>query len=334
MKFQISTPARIHLSLIDLNGSLDRVDGGLGICVNNPQLKIEFSDETSDLFVFSGPQQHKNYFEEFAIKFYEKFNIVPKPIAVKIQKFVAEHQGLGSKTQFLLTIAKGMCMLYETEMTPHQMAVLIGRGGTSGIGYQTFFNGGFVFDLGHSFGKGKDKQSFLPSSASASPPALPFYLNKCPTNWRILLIQLNVKQGANKEEEINIFQKYTPLKLSDVEKISHRILMQFLPGFIENNISLMAQSLHFINNHGFKKVEISLQNSLVSILIEKIYQKFSVPVGMSSFGPTIFTICDSNSLMISIKSYVQNVLENELNSPECAFIETKPNNKGHKIEFL
>ena len=334
MRFQISTPARIHLSLIDLNGSLERVDGGLGMCVNNPGFVIEFSDEISDLFVFSGPKQYKKDIVDLINKFYLAFDLNPKPIAVKILKMISEHQGLGSKTQFLLTFAKGMCLLYGKTLTPNEMAIFVGRGGTSGIGYQTFFNGGFVFDLGHSFGNGKEKQSFLPSSASISPPALPFYQTKCPSNWKILLIQLNVKQGANKAEEVNIFQEYTPLKLSDVEKISHRILMQFIPGFIENNLGLMARSLNFINKHGFKKVEIELQDPFVEVLIDKIFQEFESPVGMSSFGPTIFVICNSGLNMKNIKEFIQNLLNKDPSSPGGTIIETIPNNNGHKIDFL
>ena len=38
---QIETSARLHLSLIDLNGSIGRVDGSIGLTLDKPSLKLE-----------------------------------------------------------------------------------------------------------------------------------------------------------------------------------------------------------------------------------------------------------------------------------------------------
>ena len=37
----IRTPARIHITLLDLNGSYGRIDGGIGFSIQNPQFILE-----------------------------------------------------------------------------------------------------------------------------------------------------------------------------------------------------------------------------------------------------------------------------------------------------
>jgi beta-ribofuranosylaminobenzene 5'-phosphate synthase len=43
MSIVVTSPSRLHFSLIDLNGELGRVDGGIGVALNEPSLKIEVS---------------------------------------------------------------------------------------------------------------------------------------------------------------------------------------------------------------------------------------------------------------------------------------------------
>ena len=37
----IETPSRLHLTLIDLNGIHGRIDGGVGLTIKEPSLRIE-----------------------------------------------------------------------------------------------------------------------------------------------------------------------------------------------------------------------------------------------------------------------------------------------------
>ena len=37
---KITTPCRIHITLIDMNGELGRVDGGAGLTLSSPNVKI------------------------------------------------------------------------------------------------------------------------------------------------------------------------------------------------------------------------------------------------------------------------------------------------------
>ena len=41
MKIQVKTPARLHLGLIDMNGDLGRMFGGLGVGIDHPNVIVE-----------------------------------------------------------------------------------------------------------------------------------------------------------------------------------------------------------------------------------------------------------------------------------------------------
>ncbi len=41
MKIYVKTPARLHLGLVDLNGDLGRIFGGLGVAIDQPNVVLE-----------------------------------------------------------------------------------------------------------------------------------------------------------------------------------------------------------------------------------------------------------------------------------------------------
>ena len=45
----IKAPSRIHMSLIDLNGSYRRVDGGIGLALQVPQFVLEVEQTESGI---------------------------------------------------------------------------------------------------------------------------------------------------------------------------------------------------------------------------------------------------------------------------------------------
>ena len=47
----IRTPARIHITLLDLNGSYGRIDGGIGFSLQNPQFILESTQTESGVNV-------------------------------------------------------------------------------------------------------------------------------------------------------------------------------------------------------------------------------------------------------------------------------------------
>jgi predicted sugar kinase len=158
----VITPSRVHLALIDLNGGLGRVDGGIGLSLSRPGFRItaQRADETE----IAGPDESAQRAREAVELLREKCAVGQAKIEIK--ESIPAHVGLGSGTQLSMAIAQAMCKLYGIDLSHREMALAVERGGTSGIGVAAFFQGGFIVDGGHKF------------SADEQPPASSFVKGK------------------------------------------------------------------------------------------------------------------------------------------------------------
>ncbi|MHA2051861.1 MAG: beta-ribofuranosylaminobenzene 5'-phosphate synthase, partial [Promethearchaeota archaeon] len=296
---RITTPCRIHLSLIDENGYTGRVDGGIGLMLDRPNVVFEASNSAEEFQI----EAHKYYREsievinEIASKVFKTFNISNKNFHFNLKRYFPSHVGLGSKTQLSLAIITAITKLKKHErLSVEKLTQFVQRGGTSGIGWRGFEMGGFILDGGHDFGKGKEKESFLPSSASFnSNPAITLSRHNIPDNWRFVLVIPNVKKGAYGDEEISVFQNYAPIPQREVNEVSHQIIMKIIPGIIKGDLKCFGDGLKRIQSIGFKKIEINLQHKIVKDLLKFLEEYGLKAYGMSSFGPSVLGIVESDS---------------------------------------
>jgi len=273
---KITTPSRLHITLIDMNASIGRVDGSIGLTLNEPVINI--SARKSDIVEIIGKIEHSERLSN-SIK-----ALLPdgKGIRISIEKDYPSHIGLGSGTQAALAAGTAVNELYDLGLSIYEIAVKAGRGGTSGIGVAAFEKGGFILDGGHDFRK---KKAVLPSAASRLPPA-PVLVRRDFPGWDIV-VAVPEQKGASQANEVNIFQEVCPVPLYEVEKLSHIILMQLLPALSEEDIITFGKSINAIQELGFKKREVELQ-PVSKKLMEVLRDGGAHGAGMSSFGPTVY----------------------------------------------
>jgi len=208
----VITPSRIHLALIDLNGGLGRVDGSIGLSLEDPGFRIiaQHADETE----VSGSDESIQRAWEVVELLQRKCEV--GHVRIDIEESIPAHVGLGCGTQLSLGIAQAVCKLYGLDLSHREMAFLVERGGTSGIGVAAFSQGGFIVDGGHRFSD--EKTSFLPSSASRGVPAPPVIARYDFPDWDILITIPNCKHISG-QEEVNLFQTLCPLPLDDIQAL-------------------------------------------------------------------------------------------------------------------
>lgn len=313
---KIVTPSRLHITLIDLNASMGRVDGGVGITLDEPSM--QFSAEMSDDVTVSGCEELALRVEESARAVIGKETF---GIRINIDRTFPFHVGLGSGTQ--ASIASGMAVnvLYDLGLSIREIAELVGRGGTSGIGVAGFQHGGFILDGGHTF---SDKSAFAPSSASAVPPP-PLLLRRDFPDWDIVLAIPNLR-GSYDSEEVDIFQRECPIPIGEVQSVSHIILMKMLPALFEDDIVEFGRSINEIQRTGFKKREVGLQHPLIGTLMDVMTQGDAYGVGMSSFGPVVYAVTDNSK---QIRDDLQKVLNDSSVSGEAIIVGAR--NEGARI---
>jgi len=294
----IETPSRLHLGLIDMNGMFGRVDGGIGIALEDPRFLLEarFSGEIA---VRGGDEWCRDTVLSVAGNVLNQLNI-RGGIEFRIRNHFRQHAGLGSGTQVALATARAICELYNRPHTPREFAILTGRGGTSGIGTGAFESGGFLIDGGHNFGSGMEKTFFSPSGASKGVhPARVTVHHDFPSDWKILLAIPNLPPGASGVQEQDIFSQFCPVPGEEVREICHEILMRMIPGIVEHDLDLFARAVNRIQDLGFKKVELGLQHKDIPALLQVMRKAGAACAGMSSFGPTLFAIGDSNLHLVN-----------------------------------
>jgi len=285
----VITPSRVHFALIDLNGGLGRTDGSIGLSLAGPGFRInaQHAHETR----IDGP-------DESVLRARKVLTLLRNHCDVghariEIEESIPSHMGLGCGTQLSLGIAQAMCRLYDIDISHEEMAFLVGRGGTSGIGVAAFANGGFILDGGHRFSEAEtpvnrdEKTSFLPSSASSGVEPPPIIARYDFPDWEILIAIPNCRQISG-SEEVELFQTLCPLPLQDVQALSHIILMKLLPALVQQDLRYFGEAVDQIQNVAWKKVEVERQDPIVRQTMRFLRDHGAHGVGLSSWGPAIF----------------------------------------------
>lgn len=310
---RLRTPSRIHITLIDLNGTIGRVDGGVGLALDEP--KIEILAKENEEIVLKGEIINRERFEISAKKM-KKY--CRRGVEITVISDYDSHVGLGSGTQISLAVGKAFSELYGLGLSTRDIAEIMGRGGTSGIGVSAFDFGGLIVDGGHSI---KEKDSFLPSSASKAKPA-PIIARLDFPDWDIVLAIPELK-GVFGDAEVNLFQKSCPVPLEDVREICHLILMKMLPAVAEKDLDSFGEAVKKIQELGFKKVEVEQYGELIKNCFD-----IADCIGMSSTGPAVYAITDSNAKTLEkdLKNYFTEW------GFKCKTIVTRARNRGAEIE--
>jgi len=310
MQVNVKTPSRIHITLIDLNASIGRMDGGIGLALEEPSIEIK-AERNSDVTAEGALGDRALDAAKKTLSYLGENS----GVKIRIKRAYSQHIGLGSGTQIALATSKAICELYDRDLSTVEMAEIIGRGGTSGIGIGAFDGGGFILDGGHST---RDKKDFLPSSASNAPPPPELARYEFP-DWKVVIVIPKSNIEIHGGREVNIFQAHCPISLNEVREVSHIVLMKILPSIVEKDIDGFGEGIGAIQNVGFKKIEVDLQSKGIKDLMAKC-SKHAPAVGLSSFGPAVYCITEDEEDLL-------NALENE----DVETIVTRANNVGATI---
>ncbi|BDA86308.1 beta-ribofuranosylaminobenzene 5'-phosphate synthase [Aureimonas sp. SA4125] len=220
----VSAPARLHLGFLDMNGSLGRMFGGIGMAISAPVTRLTLSRASTT--TVDGPDRTRARWHLEAIRShlsisYEHHHLV-------IHEVIPSHSGLGSGTQIALAVAAAVRALEGLPLDPEGDAQFLGRGNRSGVGAGFFLKGGVLVDGG----KGH----------SASPPPviarLPF-----PEDWRVIMVLDPALKGLTGNAEVDAFSTLPPFPERDAADICRLVLMQVLPALAETDIAAFGAAI-------------------------------------------------------------------------------------------
>ena len=315
MKVCVKTPARLHLGLVDLNGDLGRMFGGLGVGIDHPNVIVEA--QNSPDFAIKG--QEVELANSIAQRFFYTYHLQPKA-SINVVETIPPHIGLGSGTQLSIAIAVALARLFDVKASVQELAVAMGRAKRTAVGTTIFQVGGFVVDGG----KNQKTQSF--------PPLI--YRQPFPTEWRFVVAIPRAKEGLSNSEENHAFQKLTKMPSEEVGQICRLIMLKLLPALAEHDIEAFGDALTRIQvltgNHFAQAQGGTYSSPAASECIEFMKKTCAYGVGQSSWGPALYAVVkqeQAKQTLHQVKAYLHKGVGGE------AFI-AKADNRGATIKTL
>ena len=292
MKVYVKTPARLHLGLIDLNGNLGRIFGGLGVGINRPTVILEA--QRSETLSVAGEKTEQ--VKTLAKRFLDTYNVKANA-SINVKQTIPEHTGLGSGTQLALAVATALSKLFNVDASIQELAETMGRGQRTSVGTTIFKQGGFVVDGG----KSASKNSF-PTTILRHP---------FPQDWEFVVAIPNVKKGLAKNEETVAFRALSPMKAEDAGKMCRLTMMKLLPSLIERDIKSFGEALtqiQIVVGDYFAEVQGGTYSSLTTTEGIALMQKLGVyGAGQSSWGPAFYGLTQkekAKEIELKVKAFL------------------------------
>lgn len=310
---RVSAPARLHLGFLDLNGSLGRHYGSIGLALDAPSTDVAVT--RAEATSVSGPEPDR------VLAVVERCRAALKLTGhyrVDVTRAIPPHAGLGSGTQLALAIGFALMRLEGLSLTPQQVGDLAGRGARSAIGMAAFEAGGLIVDGGR-------------GTRNEPPPVLiqtPF-----PDAWRALLVLDTQAQGAHGDRETQAFAALPPFPEALADRLCRLVLMQLVPGLKEGDIDAFGAALteiqrivggHFAAAQGGSP----WTSPAVGELLKRAETLGATGIGQTSWGPTGFGFAPSTD--VADRLYHSLVEEAKARGLEIAIVRGR--NAGATIE--
>lgn len=312
---KIISPARLHFVLLNETGLLGRVDGGIGVSLSEPHWEIDVIRGRHSPQATTLCAKHQTAIE-FALD--RLSHLVPKnDVSVIVRKAIPPHVGLGSKTSLMMAIGKAVSILAGVSLMPLQLARIMERGGTSGIGVHSFSGGGFIWDAGHKFPEAK--KEFGPSSLALAAP--PLAILSLPVDWISIVHFRFLREGIHGVDEVSAFKSTCPVPYEETAETLLCVISQVVPAFLEKDEPLLHAGIRRLQKIGFKKIEWEHQDELTKKFRDYWEESGAFEaLGLSAFGPTLY-------VLTSRPSEVRKVID-DFGSPPIHMCETTINNRG------
>jgi beta-RFAP synthase len=312
---EVDAPARLHLGFLDLNGSLGRRFGSIGLTIDT--LATRLLAERSDRVNARGPGAER------ALKYanaYIEAQGIEGGVDINLLQAIPDHVGLGSGTQMALAVGTAIDRLYHGECDSTTIARTLNRGNRSGIGIGAFDQGGFILDCGRSEDKG------VPPVAVR----LPF-----PEKWRILLLLDNRKQGLHGSQEVSAFSELPEFPEQAAAHLCRLVMMQVLPGVLEASLAPVTEGVgeiqQVVGDHFAPAQGGRFTSPVISAALEWATDQGYQGVGQSSWGPTGFVLMEDQDQALQLERDLKRYF-GKFSSFHCQVVCAR--NQGAEVNLL
>ena len=279
----VTTAARLHFGFQNLSLAHERLYGGVGLALAEPQLVLEA--EQADTVECDDPAA-----EAYVRRVVETLEV--PGASVTVDERFPRHVGLGSGTQLALATLIAVVRADARTVAPE-----LGRGGRSGVGVATFESGGFVVDGGH------PTEQF-----TAKPPAegdwdVPPVVaaHDVPADWRFLLVVPDSEPGQSGGAEDRSMR--TAVERADpgiADQISTLLTRRLLPAIANRDRQRFggaAARLGRLNGAWYADEQGGVYRPPAGGIVDRLSDASAITgAGQSSWGPTVWGLTDTDGV--------------------------------------
>lgn len=317
---------RIHVSLIGMNRDGYRINGGIGFSISSPTMDMAFA--ASDSIEIVDKREHGFTYDELKrLVDHLRSVVVQEHLDVGIKCEICEgivrsHIGFGSNSMIYLSCIEALFLINHRDYDEKEIIRLSGRGGTSGIGINTYFKGGFVFDAGIA---NTEHRALSPSSSFVKVDHPEPLLMKSLTipEWEMGVCIPSINHKTEKEE-VEFFQENCPIDKKDVEDVLYDAVYGITSSIMENDFETFCKAIDSIQHTKWKQLERALYGLGLSEVEANIRGAGACCVGMSSLGPLLYFFGDN------IDGIIERI-ERSVSQVDC--FKTSLNNLGRVVAY-
>lgn len=312
----VSAPARLHLGLLDLGGSLGRRFGSVGLAIDAPRTEVvaeaagaeagaprsraERTSRVADVaglapeFAAGLPAAEAAALEARLAQLIVRYHLagLPAPDAVRVILRAAPpaHAGFGSGTQLALALGTGLSRLAGYALEPAVLGPALRRGRRSGVGLAVFAAGGLIVDGGHPVRDPAEVTGRVPPVLAQHP---------LPEAWRFVVVVPDGLRGLAGARELAAFQRLPPSPPERVAELCRRILLQLLPAAIEGDLEAFGDALTVIQELVGDEAAPAQGGRFASLLVARavaaLLEEGAAGAGQSSWGPACYGVVGSQA---------------------------------------
>lgn len=272
--------ARLHVGFQNLSLAHERLYGGVGIAIDEPQVvaTAEPAEEirADDDLVAEYVRRAADYLD------------VPGA-SVQVTERLPRHVGLGSGTQLALTVYAAIARAYDRPVDVRSAAPTLGRGGRSGVGVAGFERGGLVVDGGHPTAR---FTSDRPERGDwRVPPVIAHH--DLPAEWRFVLAIPDVERGRSGGQEDasmrDVVERATPEVADEITAVLVRRLLPAAATGDFDTFGAAIESIGRLNGAWYADEQGGVYRPPVGQIVDALSKSDAVAgTGQSSWGPTVY----------------------------------------------
>jgi beta-RFAP synthase len=277
----VRSPCRLHFGLFSF-GHDDRPQfGGVGLMVDPPAVEVDISPAA--IFSVSGSLADRaQHFAELAAAAWQ---LPTLPHCQVVVRAPSDHVGLGVGTQLGLAIAAGLRRwLRLPELSIEAMAQAVGRANRSAVGTYGFQRGGLIVDAG--------------ITGDPSADRLKRRL-ELPADWRIVLVRAEHRRGLAGAHEADAFARLPPVPEHITRELWQITEQEMLPAVERSDCDAFGDAVYrfgCLAGECFASIQGGpFADAAIAGLVERIRNYGIRGVGQSSWGPTVFAVCPSQT---------------------------------------